>query len=177
MNEIEQLYFSWLCSLVKCKEKDKRLLEYLYFRSFYSTLPMDTNREDDGVNLRYKFGKIKHIDERLIATELDTKPCSILELMIALAFRLEDSIMSDPDIGDRTGEWFWEMIRSLGLDLDHFDIHEINDILYKFLERKYEPNGKGGLFTLKNPREDLRNVEIWYQANWYLTEIIYDGRT
>jgi hypothetical protein len=39
------------------------------------------------------------------------------------------------------------------------------------MDREYNPDGSnGGLFVLKNPRADLRETEIWYQAMWYLTE-------
>ena len=43
-----------------------------------------------------------------------------------------------------------------------------DDVIKRFLDRDYEPNGKGGLFTIKNCRQDLRKVEIWYQLCWYL---------
>lgn len=51
----------------------------------------------------------------MIASYLDNRPCSVLEMIIALAIRLEEHIMDDPDIGNRTGQWFWDMIVSLGL--------------------------------------------------------------
>ena len=43
------------------------------------------------------------------------RPCSVLEMMIALSMRCEEQIMDDPDIGNRTGQWFWDMIDNLGL--------------------------------------------------------------
>ena len=39
------------------------------------------------------------------------------------------------------------------------------------MNREYEPNGKGGLFTIRGCEEDLTEVEIWYQLNWYLNTI------
>ena len=38
--------------------------------------------------------------------------------------------------------------------------------------REYAPDGRGGLFTIRNCEEDLRKVEIWYQLCWYLDTII-----
>lgn len=101
-------------------------------------------------------------------------PCSILEMMIALAIRCEETIMDDTSRGDRTSQWFWEMIVSLGLGSmsdDRFAPDIVDDILDRFLNREYEPNGKGGLFTIKNCEYDLRDVEIWYQLCWYLDSI------
>lgn len=45
-------------------------------------------------------------------------------MMIALAQRCEESIMDDPEAGNRTGVWFWAMISNLSLDCmsdDDFD--------------------------------------------------------
>ena len=96
---------------------------------------------------------------------------SILEMMLALAIRCEETIMTDDRYGDRTGEWFWNMIVSLGLGTmndSRYDRKYINIIIEKFNNRDYKPNGEGGLFTIKNIKKDMRNIEIWYQMCWYL---------
>jgi hypothetical protein len=105
--------------------------------------------------------------------ELDG-PCSVLEMMIALAIRCEENIMDDPLIGDRTRQWFWSMISSLGLSGmtdTRFDNKSVDRVLETFLDRDYKPNGEGGLFTIKRCEKDLRKVEIWYQLLWYLDTI------
>ena len=79
--------------------------------------------------------------------------------------------MYDPNIGDRTEQWFWEMIVNLGLGGmmdDIFDVEHVEYIVDRFLNREYEPNGRGGLFFIRNCKYDLRRVEIWYQLCWYL---------
>ena len=102
-------------------------------------------------------------------------------MMIALSIRLEENILRDPDKGDRTSVWFWVMMRNLGLDCmtdDCFDEDEAVDILRNFVNRNYEKNGQGGLFFLgkkwaKSGQKsglDMRNVEIWYQANYFFSE-------
>lgn len=93
--------------------------------------------------------------------------------MIALAVRCEEHIMDDPDIGDRTGQWFWNMIVSLGLGSmtdERFDGEYVDEVVDIFLNREYERNGEGGLFTVNDTDRDMRNVEIWYQMHWYLNE-------
>mgnify|MGYP003235589453 FL=1 len=95
-------------------------------------------------------------------------------MILALAIRCEETIMDDPSIGDRTQQWFWGMITNLGLGSmtdSRFDRDAANDILERFLDREYEPDGKGGLFTVRNCDSDLRDVEIWYQMCWYLNHI------
>ena len=92
--------------------------------------------------------------------------------MVALALRCEETIMDDPTLGNRTGQWFWGMITSLGLGSmsdDKYDKAYVNAIISRFLSRDYEPNGKGGLFTVKNCEQDMRDIEIWHQ---YLNSIV-----
>lgn len=45
------------------------------------------------------------------------------------------------------------------------------DVIRRFLNRDYERDGKGGLFTIEHCRYDMRDIEIWYQANWYLDNV------
>ena len=105
--------------------------------------------------------------------------------------------MDNPDDGDRTGKWFFEMIDSLGLtgmDDRQFDQETVFDILQRFMHREYDASGQGGLFTLRAPSSegaakprlgaeiakgdseagrskiDMREIEIWYQMMAYLEE-------
>lgn len=175
--DIRNEYFDWMSNLVCGKRYSKqvsykKLLMQLHSTEFIFTIPMDENRAKDGVNLRYRFVLANGCRELL--DELDG-PCSVLEMMIALAIRCEEGIMDDPGVGDRTGQWFWGMIVNLGLGsmIDaRYDKEYVTDILKTFLERKYEPDGRGGLFTLRHCKRDLRDVEIWYQLNWYLDEYL-----
>ena len=108
-----------------------------------------------------------------VADVLDVKECSVLEMMIALSLRCEEQIIDDPDVGDRTRKLFWSMINNLGLnrmDDESYDSFEVEDRLDIFMNREYKPDGTGGLFKLRKTRHDLRNVEIWYQMMWYLSE-------
>lgn len=130
---------------------------------------MDENRSWDGINLRTRF--IDIYPNAQINIERD---CSILEMMIALSIRCEDYIMQDDRYGNRTGEWFWNMILSLGLTGmtdTNFNKGFVEEVLFRFITRDYDANGKGGLFTILNPHIDMRRIEIWHQLNWYLEEV------
>ena len=131
---------------------------------------MDDNRADDGVQLRRRFALSRN-DAGL--TDYILGPCSVLEMMVALAIRCE-SFMDDAAVGDRTGQWFWGMIHNLGLSpmIDsRFDRNFVDDVIWRFLNRDYEPDGRGGLFTVKRYPQDMRTVEIWCQLSWYLDSI------
>lgn len=174
--DIINQYFEWLyhfvCDTEYSKLSYRKLLMCLHDVDFEWLIDMDENRAQDGVDLRDKFIR----ENRYRKEDMDYfKPCSVLEMMVALAIRAEQTIMDDPDIGDRTGQWFWGMISSLGLgrmDDRNFNRAKTMNIIDRFLDRQYEPNGRGGLFTLPDCRNDLRDVDIWYQLNWYLNDFV-----
>ena len=172
-------YFEWLyegmCGDRYSKNVSyRKLLERLHSINFRYTIPNDRNRANDGKNLRYSFAVAEGCEDNPeMITEYLEGPCSVFEMMVALAQRCE-SVMDDPKIGDRTSQWFWGMIANLGLNGmtdNRYDEQYVNDVIDRFLDREYKSNGKGGLFTIRNCEYDLREVEIWYQLCWYLDTI------
>lgn len=174
---VNRTYLGWIYSLL-CDGVAApywRLFQCLYGIDFTYIMPMDGNRAADGVDLRYRFGRECSYDDRFIACYLDDRPCSVLEVMAALAIRCEVHIMDDPDIGDRTGVWFWDMVRSLGLegmDDGHFNAARVRASVSAFLDRRYRKNGAGGLFTVNRRGRDMRVIDIWNQMCLYLNDIL-----
>ena len=98
-------------------------------------------------------------------------PCSMLEMMVALAIRIEEHIMEDRNMGNRVGQWFWSMIVSLGLAAT-------DDT--RFSEERAEHESCPGLWIgttsrmeqvvslqLLHTSIDMRTIDIWYQLmNW-----------
>jgi hypothetical protein len=176
--DLHDEYFNWLYSLV-CDNHYSRLsyrnlLLCLHYIEFYPIIDLDENRLQDGIDFRYRFGYEKDYSRGDIKQYLDDRPCSVLEMMVALAFRVEEQIMDDAEYGNRTGQWFWNMIVSLGLgqmsDANFRESH-VHQIISRFLERRYEPNGRGGLFTVDDCPYDLRDMQIWSQFQWYLASL------
>lgn len=173
--ELDNEYFEWMCQLISNSENYGMLLNYLYMRDFEYSIPRDGNRAEDGIELRYRFGYERNYDTATISIHLNQSPCSVLEMMLALALRCEEHIMGDSDVGDRTSFWFWKMIENLELDGmtdDRFDISYARIVIGNFLERTFQKNGSGGLFVVSNPNLDMRTMEIWYQMCYYLDELI-----
>ena len=175
--ELNDLYFDWMCQLVSddYHEDYQNLLHFLHGVEFTYIMEMDENRLKDGVALRYRFGRECGYPRDMIASYFDEYPCSVLEMMVALAVRCEEDIMRNYDYGDRTPEWFWGMIDSLGLRSmtnRYFQVTAAKYIIQRFLNRTYKPNGEWGLFTVRNPKRDMRTVDIWYQMHWYLNEYL-----
>lgn len=175
--ELNEQYFLWLCSLIDDGRADQYriLLRQLKNTDFRYEMHMDGNRLADGINLRYRFGRAEGVKDPIIAVLIDDKPGSVLEVMVALAVRCEEQIMENSDIGDRTHIWFWGMVDSLGLlsmTNQNYDPQYVDFVLNRFMDRNYEANGCGGLFTVKYPRNDMRNVDIWYQMCMFLETIL-----
>lgn len=178
-DRIRNEYFAWLSNLACGNEHSggvsfKKLLRLLHDIDFDYIIPLDANRAEDGMTLRYRFAYdydgIEHAERYL------SGPCSVLEMMVALAIRCEEDVMEDTRYGDRTRQWFWGMIVSLGLGGmtdNKFDEDFIVSTIDQFLNRDYARDGKGGLFTIRGCRHDLRRVEIWTQMLWYLDRILY----
>jgi hypothetical protein len=153
-------------------------MNYLYTTEFVYVMPMDGNRYADGIDLRYRFGYENGIEAPIIASCLDNNPCSIFEMMVALAFRCEEHITYNPGNGLMSGRWFWMFIKNLGLlDMSdtRFDEEYVNSVIWRFLDRQYEPDGEGGLICIKNCPYDMRSMEIWYQMQRYLSEYRRNG--
>lgn len=177
MNRLEKLYYNWLLDAVATKQEQS--VYSLTFSTLYSTPFISYDEFDDNLveNARgmreefYRFSKLacKLID---IYGEIDFDTC-ILEIMVYLATRIEDTIMSNSDYGDRTGVWFWYMMESLDIvryDNLRFDEPEIDQRLDNFVERRYEKNGFGGLFTVEKRGFDARRTNIWQQAMDFVTD-------
>ncbi|MCC8049743.1 MAG: hypothetical protein LIP10_03660 [Clostridiales bacterium] len=158
-------YFLWMLEQIDDPDEFdtgqyQNLLEYLDYVPFDYILEMDKNRESDGLELRKTAGYFRGTG------------CSVLEMMVALAIRCDQHLTDNPE-HSRASWWFKNMIKSLTLsDMtdDDFNRGITMRTIEMFLRREYDPDGCGGLFYIPGYEGDLRQVEIWYQMNyWYLS--------
>lgn len=172
-DQVKNDYFEWLYkNACRGKVHDgvsyRKIFMLMHDTQFDFYIPSDSNRANDGTDLRYRFANRYGYNNIM---RIIDEPCSLLEMMLALAMRCEDTIMNNPVYGDRTTQWFWGMMKSLGLSHmidEQFDEKEANRIIYDFMEHRYQADGKGGLFYIRGCEYDLRNEEIWTQLCWYL---------
>lgn len=176
---IRDKYFEWLYDSM-CEGRFNKGISYrslfslLHDTEFTWTILRDENRAEDGIDLRYRFACDSGYDSPYSISTCIDGPCSVLEMMVALAIRCEERLMCDQDVGDRTRQWFWGMITTLGLGAmhdDNYDERVAVRIIDRFLNREYSADGKGGLFRVKNYDHDLRDIEIWYQLNEFMKQI------
>ena len=186
---IAEDYYRWLLAFIHPEEQKPLVyddvLYALFCTEFYSKLRMDNNRIGDGLKLRSDYTASQGLTEACLDELYDILgPCSVLEMMIALAQRAEDDFMYDPSKGNRTAKWFWIMVKNLKLDvLAHpwptfgpllegksGPKFEFSEKISKFLERRYEKDGEGGLFRINKGNFDMRKAEIWNQMCWFFDE-------
>lgn len=167
-------YLDWLYHLISRPTPNDseyhQLINYLYTVDFYSLVPNDDNRIEDGINLRSQF---LDLNGGYLITNFDRdQPCSLLEMLIALAQRMEQQLVGS--LYEKSiSECFWIFMENLDLiscDDSVFNEYYAEDKSVTFLERKYDFDGFGGLFPQFEPEKDQREVEIWYQMSEYLLE-------
>ena len=177
-------YYSWLLDFVNLSDQFNgqtfsNTMKILMDREFVWSVRNDDNRAFDGLDLRLYFAYDFEYPLDIWCGYLPDY-CSVLEMMVALARRCEIEIMRDPDYGDRTPVWFWEMMKNLGLEYyndDNYDENpeksreEIEKILDIFLGRKYKKDGTGNIFVTKNSGIKMPSTEIWYQLQYDLDEL------
>lgn len=174
VDQVKEDYFNWLYDIVCSSRVNysvsyEKMFHYMHQKEFIFIIENDINRAKDGTNLRYRYATLRN-DENIFEI-LNNEPCSILEMMVAIAIRCEENIMTNIEYGDRTTQWFWNMMSNIGISFmtdDRYDEIFLENKLNILLKRQYRPDGKGGLFYIRNCKDDLRNVEIWTQLCWYL---------
>ena len=163
----EEEYFEWMLRKINCRKfpvkKYYKLLLYLNDFNFKTVIKNDINRVSDAYGMRETFKESDLGDSE--ETQYDIQygngfwPVSVLEVLVAMSCRIEDDVMADEKKGDRTSEWFWEMICNLGLNTAKES--DWYDILNDFLERKISCFEKPDDI----PTKVWNNKELWNQMN------------
>lgn len=174
---LDERYLEWLYAFIGAVRNRNParshwlLIEKLYHIEFTWFVPNDDNRIADGIDLREEF--IAATDAERNRPWLE-EGCSVLEMLVALCRRAEFESNHD------TYYWFMRILDNLNLREyfdDQFDEEVqmlIDDVIKVVIDRTYRSDGVGGLFPLRHPDTDQREVEIWYQMAAYLLENGYE---
>lgn len=189
IDDIDYKYFDWLCDKVCIADdlvlgRDECYPERTYFElartlhemPFRVVHERDINRKNDVYGLRNEFCEELGYPSLHALDELEP---TVFEVLLCLASQMEyDTCLDFESKTVNTAAFFWEMIGNLGIDMlddetiqkSFSEVHAIEDAVNRWLDRTYEASGEGGIFPLKAPTSDQRNVELWYQMNAYLNE-------
>lgn len=165
-------YGDWLVKLVGFERKGyDNLMELMHMTPFTYSIERDRNRAEDGKYIRGQF-----FDEIGVAYDdiFDRYDASVLEVLVALAIRLDNEYIGDP--GEcHPEEIFWEILSNLGFNTPkarnaHFRMNYCYEILVYWMERRYDRRGVGGIFPMRKTRRDQKQLELWGQAMEYVSE-------
>lgn len=165
-------YLVWLISKVgginRISDPYLEVITRLFNTQFMWSCPMDKNRAEDGLMLRYVFSQEQETDSEIEYIFSNTG-CNMLEMMIALALRIENDYLAREGNIVYTDKWFFNMIYSLGFRNPNKWI--FSDIMRRFFNHEYTREGDGGLFYIPNLDYsiDLRKEEIWVQMNHWVS--------
>lgn len=174
---LDERYLTWLVrqiepvSNLNPARSHWLLCAAMYQKEFTWFIPNDDNRLMDGLDIRQEFVDTEEGGD--VPGIWLSEACSFLEMLIALcrAMAFESSPLE-------TDYWFWHFMDNLNLRHYVDEVYDddarvtINEILDRVLNRTYHADGNGGLFPLKHPGKDQREVELWYQSQQYLMENI-----
>lgn len=173
------MYIRWVCEERLCLDEEEYdrllyLIRTLNDIEFTYTILMDENRAMDGLEMRKDFS---YETNRYLDKSSGLLPnCTVFEMMVALAYKCENTIMYSYKEDFCPKKWFFIMLDNLGISdctNDNWN-GETSDYIYNkihaMLFRKYNKNGFGGLFVIKNRNIDMRDQEIWKQLTAFLNE-------
>lgn len=183
---IREEYFKYLYNIVRPMPKTyRKLCRELHNKKFRWYIRNDDNRCEDGLRLRELYIEEQKLDEDHLEVRGFMKmDCTLFEVMVALAQRMNYELSDLIEPGNRTNKYFFEMLRNLKLDkfndsnlgpdagrISSVSEAKIDDILECLLNRTYGYDGEGSLFPLKfRGQKDMTQVEIWYQMMLYINE-------
>lgn len=173
---IGEAYFRWLYDQVfeiwdvTSPESLTTVCWLMHQVVFNASVPYDDNRIADAAGLRNNFRDFAGSLGPQELTDLMTPDATVFEILIALADRADFQVPLTKKV------WFNIFLENLGLDkytdqaCQARSTWPVERIINVFNNRAYRPNGKGGIFPLRRPRNDQREVELWYQMGAYMTE-------
>lgn len=181
-NPTDDSYFEWLVWKAQGGDSDDPsetywcLFSLMHKTEFTWFVPNDGNRAGDGEDLRNEYSSYSTYGWA------NYGPCTMLELLIGLAKRMDDMIGIEPlsSISQpHTAVPFYisELLNNLGLrgmadsEWDDEMAGAAQHILERVCDRTYGYYGEGGLFpVVKDYGKDMSKEELWYQLCSYVNE-------
>lgn len=162
-------YLKWLSVLAfGSKVNEYAELTLLLWNTPYEfNYDLDKDRNTDGLSLRARYCMVNPDAITPQCFPAIGDPCSTLEALLGIAIRC-DEIIGEPDQSNIAG-WFKILLDNLTGGDGNYSYIQAD--LERWFSRSYAPDGRGGLFPLKNPVHDQRFIPTWAQMCSYLSEM------
>lgn len=142
---------------------------------------MDRNRFKDGLELRETYCREFGVYWDDICSDLDIPmsdfeqfeackedECSVFEMFVAFAYRIEKDIMAPMEGDFDCFRWFWGFIEAL--ELDEFDENSFDEgWIYRIID-DFE-DGKTYIFDGFEGDREFGELQLWDQMNEFLADI------
>lgn len=183
-------YFAWLCDQSGLHSPLSRIFYETDFR-WSKDIPDDENRAKAGTELRETYAQhilvgkdgiitpeIRKSVDRLMKSIIG--PASVFEVLVSLARTLDEMLNLEAE--PRSQDYFARLMENLGLDIyddEDFDLRPeqthgaVMEIINRWLDREFEPDGEGGLFPLDATEmsfPDQRKESIWAQMQAWVDQ-------
>lgn len=158
-------YYIWLCDLVdlEAHRMYSNLISFLYDTEFVWSVAKDSNRAGDGKALRDDYiREVSWFDTS--PEDWFDEPCSLLEMLIALARRTRIDLMPEFDI--EVSDWFWIFVKNLGLD-KYDDRCNFDEKFVTLFQKKVAGFGFCDTFFEKR---DFLGADIWQKLQAFLAK-------
>lgn len=160
------IYFDWLLDRIGWEDqKLEPTLRILHDMDFFWVCPMDKNRAEDGIYRRREFFEDIGLSDAKFG-----RGCSVFEMLAWFSIRIDEDYTGDPT-EPRPDLLLFEMIRNLGLTrISSKNRKKMEENVLRWMNRDFDYDGKGGIFPLRNPSCDQREIELWRQMTAYISE-------
>ena len=147
-------YFHWLVDQVGGEDwwSDYYVSLYrLFDRKYYYVNPIDSSAYESGLGIR-----TEAIMDGVDILSIPNGEPSVLEVLIALCKKIDQSLMYNEDVGDRTPRWFDDIMTVLNFKKQDGNIDRQID---RFLEGKAQ--------ITKRMRFEPHEKTLWEQVNTF----------
>lgn len=173
-------YMKDLCQEVCIDHRQfSKLVSVLHSTPFTPKIKKDRNRVSDAICMRNRWCRDNDIVFDLPDNEICDGTCSVLELLVSFASRIDMEYTSTTR-EDHPEIMFWHFLENLELNNQancNFDEFKVEKILKRFIDGKINKNGHHGLFPLVYHKDvDQRGKELWDQMMPYIGENFFGRR-
>lgn len=154
-------YFDWLLQRIGCQGDGYRatylIMNDIPFRYFVMD---DENRMEDGLRLRDEYMYENNLDETVAMPvwPFDRHRASVFEVLVGIVLRMDDQ-----GFDMRRDSWMHMFLENLGInEHNKQDVGFVRNAVNRFVERRYDPDGYGGLFQCLSGA-DMSRLSIFDQ--------------
>lgn len=165
-------YIDWLWKKSGLGPDRSRLIAFLMQAKYVPMLVDDENRRADGNALLDTYCQEMGYDLPPVE-EYDRSGCSVLEMLLALADRIDRELIGDPDF-NHAPLWFSRMLENLGIyqyDDKHWDEKKVALRVWNWMHKRGNYHLFSSPFSKKKGEKGEKEVDFRKISEWELVNL------